>query len=100
MSHHGVAPMSHPMIRFSPARLLRIVFAAALAVLCAAGASAQPSPSPEARAQHPFRSQPIPGRYIVVFKDDVADADEETDKAVRRARGRKHHAYSKTLKGF
>ncbi|MES3000540.1 MAG: S8 family peptidase [Pseudomonadota bacterium] len=88
------------MTRISLSGLLRSFFAATLFLLSFSAAWAQPSPGSGARAEHPFRSQPIPGRYIVVFKDDVADADEETEKAVRRARGRKHHAYSKAFKGF
>ena len=90
-------PHERAMIRFSPVRLLKLVFSAALAVLSAAGVSAQP----ESRANHSFeRSQPIPGRYIVVFKNEVADARGESDRKVRKAGGRKHHTFSRTLKGF
>ncbi|MEJ6023683.1 S8 family peptidase [Ramlibacter sp. PS4R-6] len=45
-------------------------------------------------------SRPIPGRFIVVYKDSVADPVGETDRKVRRTGGRKHHAFSKALKGF
>ena len=85
------------MTRYLPARLLKLVLSAALAVLSATGVSAQP----ESRANHSFaRSQPIPGRYIVVFKDEVADPRGEADRKVRKAGGRKHHAFSRALKGF
>ncbi|MBG9387369.1 S8 family serine peptidase [Caenimonas sp. DR4.4] len=75
---------------------MRLAFAA-LALLGAFGASAQGA---DPAARHPFRSQPIPGQYIVVFKDGVRDVAGETDKAVRRAGGRRHHTYSKAIKGF
>lgn len=45
-------------------------------------------------------SQPVPGRYIVVFKDSVADPMGDSERKVRSMGGRRHHAYTKVLKGF
>ena len=45
-------------------------------------------------------ARPIPGRYIVVYKDSVADPEGESERMVRSARGVRHHAYTHALKGF
>jgi subtilisin family serine protease len=45
-------------------------------------------------------AQPIPHRYIVVYKDNVADPAAESDRMVREAGGRRHHAFTKAIKGF
>lgn len=45
-------------------------------------------------------SQPIPGRYIVTYKDSVADPVAESDRKVRELGGRRHHAFTKVVKGF
>jgi subtilisin family serine protease len=45
-------------------------------------------------------SQPIPGRYIVVYKDSVADPQADSDRKVRAMNGRRHHAFTRVLKGF
>ncbi|WP_207717512.1 S8 family peptidase [Caenimonas soli] len=52
-------------------------------------------------ASHPFaKSQPIPGRYIVVFKKTVPNAAAEAANLVRGQGGQLHHTYSGALKGF
>jgi len=89
--------MSLPMTRFSPLRFVRAVLCAAVAVLSAAAALAQPA---DVGATHSFRSQPIPGRYIVVFKSGVADPAAESDRTLRAAGGLRHHVYSRAIKGF
>jgi len=49
---------------------------------------------------HPFaQSQPIPGRYIVVFKKTVANPAAEAANLMQ-GRGQLHHTYSGALKGF
>jgi aqualysin 1 len=70
---------------------------AALAGLAMMEAGAQAIDPP---ATHAVRSRPIPGRYIVVMKQDVADADSQADAIVREAGGRGHHRFSRALKGF
>jgi subtilisin family serine protease len=45
-------------------------------------------------------SQPIPGRYIITFKDSVTDASGESARTVGALGGRLHHAYSHAFKGF
>ncbi|MDB5873602.1 MAG: alkaline serine protease [Ramlibacter sp.] len=80
-----------------PARLLKLVACAAFAALSATGISAQTA---DGRANPNFQSQPIPGRYIVVFKDAVVDAEGEAERAVRRSGGRRHHTFSRAIKGF
>jgi aqualysin 1 len=65
--------------------------------LAATGAAAQAVDPP---ATHAFRSKPIPGRYIVVMKPEVADPDSQAEAIVRDAGGRGHHRYGRALKGF
>jgi len=65
--------------------------------LAAMGAAAQAIDPP---ATHGFRSKPIPGRYIVVMKQGVADPASEAEEIVRDAGGRGHHRYGHALKGF
>ena len=78
------------------ARLLRAALCAGAALLSAGGSLAQEPPAP-----HPHvRSRPIPGQYIVVFKHDVADPGAEAEVAVRSVGGRRHHTYSRALRGF
>jgi subtilisin family serine protease len=45
-------------------------------------------------------SQPIPGRYIVTFTDDVTDTRGEAQAIVRANGGTLRHSYSHALKGF
>jgi len=84
------------MTRFSPVRFVRAASCTAWAVLLATGASAQGSDAPHAVG----RSKPIPDRYVVVFKKDVANPGAEADEAVRKAGGRRHQAFSRAIKGF
>lgn len=53
------------------------------------------------QATHPYAaSRPIPGRYIVVFKNTVANPAAEAANLVRGAGGQLHHSYSSAIKGF
>src|SRR5436190_21032720 len=45
-------------------------------------------------------SYPIPGRWIVVYKDSVANPEDESDRMVRNLGGRRHHTFTRVLKGF
>lgn len=50
---------------------------------------------------HPFgRSQPIPGRYIVVFKSSVGNPAAEAAAVMQGRGGQVHHTYTSALKGF
>lgn len=70
----------------------------ALAFGAGAAALAQPADPP---ASHPFAaSQPIAGRYIVVFKDSVANPAAEAANLARGLGGQLHHAYTSAIKGF
>jgi len=52
-------------------------------------------------ATHPFgASQPIPGRYIVVFKPGVANPAGEAAALVRGLGGQLRHTYSGAISGF
>ena len=52
-------------------------------------------------ATHPFaQSQPIPGRYIVVFKKSVPNPAAEAANLMHGHGGQLHHTYSGALKGF
>jgi aqualysin 1 len=78
-------------------RFAASIVLAALAGLAATGAAAQSADPP---ATHAFQSKPIPGRYIVVMKHDVADPDTQAEAIVREAGGRGHHRFAHALKGF
>jgi subtilisin family serine protease len=45
-------------------------------------------------------AQPIPGQYIVVFKDSVTNPAAEAASLARRANGQVLHTYSSAVKGF
>ena len=65
---------------------------------CTSLAFAQKASPP---AAHPFAtSNPIPKRYIVVFKDSIVDPAAETATAMRGAGGQVHHTYAHAIKGF
>ncbi|MDO8774367.1 MAG: S8 family peptidase [Burkholderiaceae bacterium] len=52
-------------------------------------------------ATHPYaQSQPIPGRYIVVFHDSVNNPAAEAANLVRGFGGQLHHTYTSAIKGF
>ncbi|UUZ73546.1 S8 family peptidase [Polaromonas sp. P1(28)-8] len=52
-------------------------------------------------AAHPYaQSQPIPGRYIVVFWDSVNNPAAEAANLMRASGGQLHHTYSSAIKGF
>jgi subtilisin family serine protease len=71
---------------------------AATVALCAPAALAQTIDPP---ATHPFaQSKPIPGRYIVVFKNSVSNPAAEATNVMRGLGGQVDHIYSHALKGF
>jgi subtilisin family serine protease len=81
---------------------------AVLAALTLA-ACADPTMAPRPEAAAPARAvqdapgqagRPIPGQYIVVFRDDVADVDGKVKEKAQKANGRVKHAYKAALKGF
>jgi subtilisin family serine protease len=52
-------------------------------------------------ATHPFgQSRPIPGRYVIVFKDSVANPAAEAANMMQGRGGKVLHTYTKALKGF
>lgn len=71
--------------------------AAAAMVVVTPASFAQTTDAPS----HPFaQSQPIPGRYIVVFKKSVPNPAAEAANLMRGHGGQLHHTYSGALKGF
>lgn len=46
------------------------------------------------------RLDKIPGQYIIVFKDKVADADSEADKISKTRKLERIHTYNRAIKGF
>jgi subtilisin family serine protease len=77
-----------------------LLFAAAVLsamVFTSAGVMAQPVDLP---AQAFGESQPIPGRYIVVFKDSVPNPAAEAANLMRGRGGQVHFTYSHAIKGF
>lgn len=71
------------MLLSSLRRALAAAFGLSLAVLATAAAA-----------------QPIPDRYIVVFRPGVGNPAAEAEGLARAARGRLHHVYTTALKGF
>lgn len=70
----------------------------ALAFGACAAAFAQPTDPP---AEHPYgASLPIPGRYIVVFKDHVTNPAATAANLMRGTGGQLHHTYSRAIRGF
>ena len=54
-----------------------------------------------APATYPYgQSRPISGRYIVVFKDSVANPAAEAASLMQGRGGQVHHAYATAIKGF
>jgi len=88
--------------RLTPAAVVGLALAA-----CADPATAPPSPpgapalasaaSADAAGQ---AGRPIPGEYIVVFRDEVTDVDARVREKVARSKGQLKHAYRAALKGF
>jgi subtilisin family serine protease len=71
------------------------------AVLVASLAPAALAQQARPPATHPFaQSKPIPGRYIVVLKNSVADPKAEAGKIMQGVGGQLHHTYARALKGF
>ena len=79
-------------------RLRHFAAAAALATVALA-AGAQPASPPQPAALR-FSSAPIPGRYIVVFHDSVANPAAEAATLARSEAGQLHFTYTRALKGF
>ncbi|ROZ77732.1 S8 family peptidase [Ramlibacter sp. WS9] len=80
-----------------------LVRALALTASAAILAFAQPASaqSANAPATYPYTaSRAIPGRYIVVFKNDVTDPAASAATLVRGVGGQLHHTYKGALKGF
>ena len=83
------------MISKTLCRLAAVV--QATLVLCSAAYAQAGGPA----ATHPFgQSRPIPGRYVIVFKDSVANPAAEASSMVQGRGGKLLHTYTKALKGF
>jgi subtilisin family serine protease len=94
--------VSHAVRRLAPATALAV-----LAAACADPARLPTAPAPSAAPELTSGpAQPaaerIPGQYIVVFRDDVADADidDKVKEKLRRGNGRLARTYRAALKGF
>ncbi len=71
--------------------------AAAVAVFAPVALAQTGNPS----ATHPYaQSKPVPGRYIVVFKDSVANPAAEAANAMRGLGGQVLRTYTSAIKGF
>jgi aqualysin 1 len=82
----------------TPLRTLLGSVLAGVACLWSVAVTAQ---APDARPSHPFaQSAPIPGRYIVVFKDSVGNPAAEAANLMRGTAGQLHYTYSAALRGF
>src|SRR5262245_48252383 len=87
---------------------LALVALAAFAASCTDTPSVPPPPkrdiTPELNDQTLFvrapEKQVIPGEYIVVFTDAVADAKGKASEKVLRHHGKMRFTYDKALKGF
>ena len=89
--------MENFMMKQTFGRLARVIFVGMLPLMATLALS-QPVDVP---ATHVFApSQPIPDRYIVVFKSSVGNADNEAANIMRGLQGKLHHTYKSALKGF
>ena len=89
--------MENFMMKQTFGRLARVIFVGMLPLMATLALS-QPVDVP---ATHVFApSQPIPNRYIVVFKSSVGNADNEAANIMRGLQGKLHHTYKSALKGF
>jgi subtilisin family serine protease len=79
-------------------RLLSSHLLAATVALCAPAVLAQAAPP---AASHPFaQSKPVPGQYIVVFKNSVGNPGAEAANIMRGLSGQVRHVYTSAIKGF
>jgi subtilisin family serine protease len=89
-----------------PARLASLLLAAcALAGLGACTADTVPTAPSASRvvpraAKSPGAGQVIPGHYIVVFRDAVADVDAKANEKALNGRGKVSRTFKAALKGF
>lgn len=74
------------------------IFLVSSALVSACAALAQTSNPPATYKSS--ASRPVPGRYIVVFKDSVTNPAVEAANLMRSLHGQVHHTYSSALKGF
>lgn len=78
--------------------LLRVIAALAPVLLYPSFSYAQDTTAPQAR---PFASsQPIPDRYIVLFRSTVTDPATQAAQLVASHGGQLHHSYAGAIKGF
>lgn len=74
------------------------------ALFCWLTICAQPSqvfaqaPDPAATHNYPA-SKPIPGRYIIIFKPHVENAEQEAENMMRGVKGKVHHHFRHSIKG-
>jgi len=74
------------------------------ALFCLLAIGAQPSQAfaqpPDPAATHNFpNSKPIPGRYIIIFKPHVENAEQEAESMMRGVKGKVHHNFRHSIKG-
>src|SRR2546428_3785738 len=81
----------------SAARLLALAFLAALAGCESMSNPAQQTPDPGNRTA---AVESVPGQYIVVLQDNVADPATVTRDLVSSAGGALLHVYTSAIKGF
>lgn len=88
----------HALKKSSVFRLMALSLCAAAVAMSSTAALAQTA---AAVASHPFaQSKPVAGRYIVVFKQSVANPAAEAANVMRGLGGQVIHTYSSALKGF
>lgn len=85
------------------------IIAGAIAITACTDTAAPPAPSETdvaQGAQGPLprferaRGRGVPGQYVVVFRQQVADADGESDQLVRANFGQRLHVYTGVMRGF
>src|SRR2546427_12484604 len=81
----------------SAARIVALAFLAALAGCETLSNPAQQSPDPGNRTA---AIESVPGQYIVVLRDNVADPATVANELVTAAGGSLLHVYTSALKGF
>lgn len=83
------------------AHLFRLLSSPLFAAAVSLGAPAVLAQSAPAAASHPFaQSRPVPGEYIVVFKNSVSNPAAETANIISGQGGQVRHVYTSAIKGF
>jgi len=70
-----------------------------LLTICAHASAVLAQPTDQAATYSEPASHPIPGRYIIIFKPHVLNAEQEAEKMMRGVKGQVHQTFRHSIKG-